>query len=116
MSVRLVLLCIAVAVCALWPQGLVLCVGDRGHIDLEPGGAPCCPDESHGRDDDCADCRDYESPDLTAAGGNPHLPPPSLFAATGATSALGDLAAPLASELTPPRRDDAGLLTVVLLV
>jgi len=116
MAFRLILLCIAVAVCALWPQGLVLCVGDSGHIDFEPGSAPCCPDEERGGDDDCADCRDYDSPELTGAGSSHHLPPPALFATSGDAPTPDALAAPLAEDVTPPRHDEAGHLTVVLLV
>ena len=66
MPVRLSILALAVAICTLWPQGIVLCVAEQGHVELEPGGAPCCPDESQDEHDDCADCRDYESPELAA--------------------------------------------------
>jgi len=66
MSARLTVLFLAVLVCALWPQGLVLCVGEDGHVEFEPGGAPCCPDESQDGPD-CEDCADYSSPEMARA-------------------------------------------------
>lgn len=49
----------AAVLCALWAQGVVLCVADEGHTEFELQGMDCCPTE----DGDCHDCEDTSSPD-----------------------------------------------------
>ena len=49
--------------CAAWPQGLVLCVGDGGHLGFKLEGTSYCSSES----DDCDDCVDTPAPSLTGA-------------------------------------------------
>jgi len=112
MSVRILILLLAVAVCALWPQGLVLCVGDHGHVGLEPDCAPCCP---VGRED-CVDCRAYESPDLATVAANPTVPGPDVQSAPISVPTSDGPEPAATEEATSPRRDEAGLETVVLIV
>lgn len=83
MSLRIFLLGLAVAICALWPQGLVLCVGEPGHVELEPGCTPCCPADRTDQEQDgegSEDCRDFESPELTSSTPAPAMPAPCVLA------------------------------------
>jgi hypothetical protein len=118
-KVRLVTLVFAAAICALWPQGLVLCVGGQGHIDFEFEGAPCCPEDEAGHGDeedrDCANCRDYGSPDLATAGGHAALPTPAPAAAVH-VDAVPEGSPPATVHATPPRPDLAALRSVLLVI
>jgi len=109
---RTLLFTLALAGCALLPQGVLLCVAASGHVEIEAEGTPCCPEESG----DCRDCVDLESPDQLARS------PSATLAAPSATPAA-DSVAPAA--LSAPaeegsRRPPAGPLderrTVVLLI
>ena len=62
------------------------------------------------------DCRAYESPDLATAGANPSVPGPVVQSAPiSVPTPDGPEPAP-AEDATSPRRDEAGLETVVLIV
>jgi hypothetical protein len=66
----------AILACALWPQGVVLCLGDEGHVEVELEGTGCCPDETG----DCADCVDLVAPDQQSAPVSVVIAPPSVRA------------------------------------
>ena len=101
---------VAVLACALWPQGVVLCIGNEGHVEVELESSGCCPSET---DEDCVDCADFTAPDQQSA-------PPVVVLATAAVSVLlpADTSAVDRSEiitpLLPPR--DSPLEGVKLLV
>ena len=63
MQVRIFPLLFATLVLALWPQSLVLCFAECGHVEIELAGSPCCPAE----EGDCGDCIDVAAPDLRSA-------------------------------------------------
>lgn len=63
MSFRTLPLLLALTVAVLWPQSLVVCIAEGGHIEFELSGAPGCPEEEGG----CQDCHDKRSPDLRPA-------------------------------------------------
>lgn len=119
MSFRILILCLAVGVCALWPQGLVLCVGEAGHAEVEPGCTPCCPadrpdvPDEDGQDDDC---RDFESPELTAVTPAPALPAPTVRTATDLLAPDAAPAPSPADDGRPPHDRIDDLDTVILVV
>jgi hypothetical protein len=111
MNFKILPVLFALLACALWPQGVVLCMGDEGHVEVELSGSGCCPSET----DDCADCVDFDSPEQKIVRVAGTLAPPSISAA--------DLLPPVASgakwtgssvPLYPPR--ESALEGVVLLV
>ena len=58
MNLKILLISAAILACALWPQGVVLCLGSEGHLEVDLEGAECCPSRS----DDCVDCVDLTAP------------------------------------------------------
>lgn len=68
-----------VLICALWPQGVVLCTAADGHRGFEPGCAPVCPAGDEGPDH----CDDVAPPDLRVppAAATAEAPGPSGFLA-----------------------------------
>jgi hypothetical protein len=69
----------AILACALWPQGVVLCMGDEGHVEVELEGTGCCPSET---DEECVDCADFTAPDQQSA-------PPVVVLATPTAGSFG---------------------------
>lgn len=70
--------------CAAWPQGLVLCIGDDGHIDFEPPGAGCRPtgSDATGRStlvapSDRDGCLDTPGQDLSGVRASARIAPPA---------------------------------------
>ena len=113
MSARLSIALLATILCALWPQGVVVCTGEDGHIELELSGAPCCPDEPVDGTD-CESCTDHLAPDFTVAPVAAALPqsiPTRHLIDPGAE-------APLASpgDAVTPKTPVASLRSVVILV
>ncbi len=66
MKLKILLISAAIFACALWPQGVVVCLGSEGHVEVDLQGADCCPSRS----DDCVDCVDLTAP-------NQQMTPPS---------------------------------------
>lgn len=110
MTLRFLPVLFAVLACALWPQGVLLCMGDDGHVEVELESSGCCPSET---DDDCVDCADVGAPDQRAV-------PPIVMLAPPAVSELLTDDTPVADRadgtppLLPPR--DRALEGVKLLV
>jgi hypothetical protein len=90
MSLRSLLLCAALSVVALWPQGLVLCVAPGSHTDVEPSSTPPC-------DGGSGECEDLGSPEART----PTNPAPVPAAAA---PAAGDAPAACGREPDLPRR------------
>lgn len=103
MNPRILPILVAAFTLALWPQGVILCASEDGHVEVELDGAGCCSPDS---DDDCADsdCSDFSAPDRRVAPGPHVLAPPASWG----TQLLPDFL-PRASEsvhtppLLPPR-------------
>ena len=111
MTLKLLPVLVAILACALWPQGLVLCMGDEGHVELELNDAGCCPSET---DDGCVDCADFAAPDQQSFAPIVSIGPPLM---TGVRPLCDPdrLADPTATAtLRPPPRD--GPLEGVLLL
>ena len=74
MTFKILPVLVAILACALWPQGVVLCMGTEGHVEVELEGSGCCPSET---DENCIDCADFASPDQRSAPPIVVLAPPS---------------------------------------
>ena len=111
MTFKILTVSAAILACALWPQGVILCQGSEGHVEIDLQGAECCPSQT----DDCVDCVDLAAPDQASA-------PPAVELARPAAGTVSILPEPPraadltgTSSLLPPPRESA-LEGVVLLV
>ena len=111
MNLKILLISAAILACALWPQGVVLCLGSEGHVEVDLEGDGCCPSKT----DDCVDCVDMTAP-------NQQITPPSVnitLPSVGVVRLLPDdhpgaSRIETAVSLLPPR--ESALEGVVLLV
>jgi hypothetical protein len=77
MTFKILPILVAVITLALWPQGVILCAGEEGHVEVELEGAGCCPSET---DEECVDCFDFGAPDQRSAPSTVVLAPPATSA------------------------------------